>query len=120
MPSYSQDLRDRVLWALERGEGLSAIARRLEVSRVWVYRVRDRKQTTGLRTSLPMGAIAVPGLPTWSRSCGPRSICRNSRKHSESATRQAIPRSLSIPSKKPISITRTYIPGTRDGRPSFS
>lgn len=55
MHSYSQDLRDRVLWALERGEGPSAIARRLEVSRVWVYQVRDRKQETGLRTSLPIG-----------------------------------------------------------------
>lgn len=55
MHSYSQDLRDRVLWALERGERPSAIARRLEVSRVWVYRVRDRKQKTGLRTSLPIG-----------------------------------------------------------------
>ena len=55
MHSYSQDLRDRVLWALERGEGPSAIARRLEVSRVWVYQVRDRKQETGMRTSLPIG-----------------------------------------------------------------
>lgn len=55
MHSYSQDLRDRVLWALERGEGPSAIARRLEVSRVWVYQVRDRKQKTGLGTSLPIG-----------------------------------------------------------------
>ena len=32
---------------------------------------------------------------------------------------QAMPRSLSIPSKKPISIKRKYMPGTRDGRPSF-
>lgn len=55
MQSYSQDLRDRVLWALQRGEGPSAIARRLEVSRVWVYQVRDRERKTGLRTSLPMG-----------------------------------------------------------------
>jgi transposase len=55
MHSYSQDLRDRVLWALERGERPSAIARRLEVSRIWVYQVRDRKQKTGLRTSLPIG-----------------------------------------------------------------
>jgi transposase len=55
MHSYSQDLRDRVLWALERGERPSAIARRLEVSRVWVYHVRDRKQETGVRTSLPIG-----------------------------------------------------------------
>jgi transposase len=55
MHSYSQDLRDRVLWALERGERPSAIARRLEIGRVWVYRVRDRKQKTGLRTSLQIG-----------------------------------------------------------------
>jgi transposase-like protein len=33
MQSYSQDLRERVLRALERGEGPSAIARRYEVSR---------------------------------------------------------------------------------------
>jgi transposase len=55
MHSYSQDLRDRVLWALERGESPTAIARRLEVSRVWVYQVRDRKQATGSRSSYPIG-----------------------------------------------------------------
>ncbi|MGO8734919.1 MAG: transcriptional regulator [Terriglobia bacterium] len=55
MQSYSQDLRDRVLWALDRGERPSAIARRLEVSRVWVYRVRGREQKTGQRTSLQIG-----------------------------------------------------------------
>lgn len=42
MHAYSQDLRDRVLGALERGERPSAIARRLEVSRVWVYQIRER------------------------------------------------------------------------------
>jgi transposase len=55
MQSYSQDLRDRVLWALERGERPSAIARRLEVSRVWVYQVRDREQKTGTRSSFQIG-----------------------------------------------------------------
>lgn len=55
MQSYSQDLRDRVLWALDRGERPTAIARRLEVSRVWVYRVRERRQKTGLRTSFRIG-----------------------------------------------------------------
>ena len=55
MQSYSQDLRDRVLWALARGERPSAIARRLEVSRIWVYQVRDRERKTGLRTSFPIG-----------------------------------------------------------------
>ena len=55
MQSYSQDLRDRVLWALDRGERPTAIARRLEVSRVWVYRVWERRQKTGQRTSFKMG-----------------------------------------------------------------
>ncbi len=55
MQSYSQDLRDRVLWALDRGERPTAIARRLEVSRVWVYRVRGREQKTGQRTSFQIG-----------------------------------------------------------------
>ena len=55
MQSYSQDLRERVLWALGRGERPTSIARRLEVSRVWVYQVRDREQKTGQRTSFQIG-----------------------------------------------------------------
>ena len=72
MQSYSQDLRDRVLWALERGERPTAIARRLEVSRVWVYQVRGREQKTGLRTSFQIGghrrsrvAAMEPVLRAW-------------------------------------------------------
>jgi len=53
MRSYSQDLGDRVLWALDRRERPTAIARRLEVSRVWVYQVREQK--TGQRTSFQIG-----------------------------------------------------------------
>ena len=41
--------------ALERGERPTDIARRYEVSRVWVYQVRDRLHQTGQRSSLPMG-----------------------------------------------------------------
>jgi transposase len=55
MQSYSQDLRERVLWALDRSERPSSIARRLEVSRVWVYQVRDRAQKSGKRTSFQIG-----------------------------------------------------------------
>ena len=55
MQSYSQDLRDRVLRALARGEGPSAIARRFEVSRFYVYQVRDREQESGVRTSFQIG-----------------------------------------------------------------
>jgi transposase len=72
MQSYSQDLRDRVLWALDRGERPTAIARRLEVSRVWVYRVREREQKTGQRSSFPIGghrrsrvAAMEPVLRAW-------------------------------------------------------
>jgi transposase len=55
MHPYSQDLRNRVLRALERGDRPSEIARRFEVSRVWVYQVRDRAEKTGERGSLPIG-----------------------------------------------------------------
>ena len=55
MEAYSQDLRDRVLRALERGERPTAIANRFEVSRVWVYQVRNRLTQTGRRSSLPIG-----------------------------------------------------------------
>jgi transposase len=55
MQSYSQDLRERVLWALDRGERPSSIARRLEVSRIWVYQVREREQKSGKRTSFQIG-----------------------------------------------------------------
>ncbi len=72
MHAYSQDLRDRVLWALERGERPSAIARRLEVSRVWVYQVGARKKKTGQKTSFAIGghrrsriADMEPELRAW-------------------------------------------------------
>ena len=52
---YSQDLRDRVLRALDRGDRPTEIARRFEVSRIWVYQVRGRVQATGERGSLRIG-----------------------------------------------------------------
>lgn len=55
MYAYSQDLRERVLRALERGERPAEIARRFEVSRFWVYRVRDRFEQEGQRHSLRQG-----------------------------------------------------------------
>ncbi len=55
MHAYSQDLRDRVLGALGRGERPSDIARRFEVSRVWVYQVQQRLLREGSRSSLPIG-----------------------------------------------------------------
>ncbi|MDR2852554.1 MAG: helix-turn-helix domain-containing protein [Burkholderiaceae bacterium] len=55
MTVYSQDLRDRVLNALERGERPTDIAARYEVSRRWVYQVRDRFNKQGQRSPLRVG-----------------------------------------------------------------
>jgi len=55
METYSQDLRDRVLRALERGDGPTEIARRFEVSRQWVHQVRSRFQSDGARSGLQRG-----------------------------------------------------------------
>jgi transposase len=62
MEAYSQDLRDRVLRALERGERPVDIARRLEVSRIWVYQVKSRFKTSGERCSRPIGGHRVSRL----------------------------------------------------------
>jgi transposase len=55
MAAYSQDLRDRVLRGIERGESPSSIAARLEVSRMWVYQVKQRFEREGRRTSHAVG-----------------------------------------------------------------
>ena len=65
MRAYSQDLRDRVLGALERGERLCDIARRYEVSRMWVYQVRKRFAQTGERCSRQVGGHNVSRLAPW-------------------------------------------------------
>ena len=55
MAAYSQDLRDRVLGALERGEGVTATARRFEVSVRWVDEVQRRLRVHAERASRPVG-----------------------------------------------------------------
>lgn len=67
MHAYSQDLRDRVLRAVERGEPPTAIARRFEVSRVWVYQVRDRFRDYGERGSHPVGGYRRSCVAAWER-----------------------------------------------------
>jgi len=59
MHAYSQDLRDRVLRALERGERPTQVARRFEVSRVFVYDVKNRLEEHGERCSRPVGGHRV-------------------------------------------------------------
>ena len=58
MAAYSQDLRERVLRGLERGERPVDIARRLEVTRVWVYQVKARYASEGERCSRAIGGWA--------------------------------------------------------------
>ena len=72
MQAYSQDLRDRVLRALDRGDRPAEIARRFEVSRVWVYQVRGRMRLAGERSGLRIGgyrqsrlASSEPVLRAW-------------------------------------------------------
>ena len=55
MQAYSQDLRERVLRAIDRGDCPTAIAARFEVSRVWVYQVKNRFKKEGLRHSFQIG-----------------------------------------------------------------
>jgi transposase len=55
MAAYSQDLRDRVLQGLERGEGATSIAWRLEVSVRWVYQVKERYERYGERGARRLG-----------------------------------------------------------------
>lgn len=55
MAAYSQDLRDRVLRSLERGEGTTSIARRFEVSVRWVDEVKRRYRQHAERCSRPVG-----------------------------------------------------------------
>jgi transposase len=55
MAAYSQDLRERVLRACARGDSPSEIARRFEVSRVWVYQGWQRLKETGQQGSLRIG-----------------------------------------------------------------
>ncbi len=77
MEAYSQDLRDRVLSALEREARPTAMADRFEVSRVWVYQVRNRFTQTGQRSRLPIGghrqsrlAGMEPTLRAWLKETG--------------------------------------------------
>lgn len=64
MAAYSQDLRDRVLKGLERGEGAASIARRLEVSLRWVYHVKDRYEQDGERAAQQLGGYRVSRVAT--------------------------------------------------------
>jgi transposase len=52
--SYSTDLRERVLTAVEAGEAAEAVADRFMVGRATVYRWAAAARTEGRRTAKPM------------------------------------------------------------------
>ena len=56
---YSQDLRDRVLRAYDRGMKTKQIAVTFNVSPAWARRVKQRRRETGETTHRPMGGPGV-------------------------------------------------------------
>lgn len=59
---YSQDLRERVLAAVDRGEAPSATARLFEVSVSYIYKALIRRRTTGETAARPGGRGPEPKL----------------------------------------------------------
>lgn len=60
MPSpYSQDLRDRVLAAYDRGMQTKQVSETFGVSRAWARAVKQRRRETGETTAYPMGGPRV-------------------------------------------------------------
>lgn len=53
--TYSQDLRDRVLAAYDRGMATKQIAMTLNVSPAWARRVKQVRREAGRSTALPRG-----------------------------------------------------------------
>jgi transposase len=56
---YSQDLRERVLRAYDRGMKTKQIAVTFHVSSAWARRVKQRRRETGETTHRPMGGPGV-------------------------------------------------------------
>ena len=57
--TYSQDLRDRVLAAYDRGLKTKQIAETFAVSPAWARRVKQRRRETGRTTPWPRGGATV-------------------------------------------------------------
>lgn len=62
MQAYAQDRRERAPDALARGERPSVTARRDEVSRMWVYRVRVHFKKEGEHSSWQQGGGRISRL----------------------------------------------------------
>ena len=57
--AYSQDLRDRILAAYDRGMTTKQIAKTFHVSPAWARRVKQRRRESGRLSALPMGGMRV-------------------------------------------------------------
>ena len=57
--AYSQDLRDRILAAYDRGMMTKAIAELFRVSPAWARRVKQRRRESGQTSPRPMGGVRV-------------------------------------------------------------
>lgn len=57
--AYSQDLRDRVLLAYDRGMKTLPIATTFQVSPAWARRVKQRRRETGETAHRPLGSPGV-------------------------------------------------------------
>ena len=57
--AYSQDLRDRVLAAYDRGMPTKQIAETFAVSPAWARRVKQRRREVGETTPRAMGGVTV-------------------------------------------------------------
>ena len=56
---YSQDLRERVLAAYDRGMQTKQVAETFGVSRAWARAVKQRRCETGETSARPMGGLRV-------------------------------------------------------------
>ena len=59
MKAYSNEFRERVIRASERGEAVQSIAERLEVSFGWAYSLLRRYRKTGSYEALPASNAGV-------------------------------------------------------------
>jgi len=60
--SYSQDLRDRVLAAADRGMPTKQVAETFAVSPAWVRRLKQRRRETGETAARKRGSPGVPKI----------------------------------------------------------
>lgn len=57
--AYSQDLRERVLWACDRGMRTKQVAEVFDVSPAWVRRLKQRRRETGETSPRKSGGARV-------------------------------------------------------------